>query len=392
MKIYKVGGYVRDKILNLDPKDCDYVVVGSNEKEMLLLGYEQVGKDFPVFLHPKTKDEYALARKETKSGSGYNGFTIETNNITLEEDLFRRDLTINAMALTKDDKLIDPYNGREDLKNKTLRHVSEHFCEDPVRILRICRFSARYNFSIASETVTLMINMVNNGEFDSLTKERVWKEFEKVLTEPYLKNFFFYLDKVGALEKLPGFESSVYRNELADQNSHFDIIKKHSINDHQSYFTNNLLYTFSNMEKKVLSTWKIPTEYIQKINIFQDYQHDNNFYQYLSVEDKLNFIYKTKSLHSNKLAQEIIYSTTLRQQAELNNEDFNTVFNNELIVFNQDTQLLKELDYKTISEECLKEKISPKDKIKEIQIEILKNNYINIIFNQNLIKKPKFYN
>lgn len=194
MKIYLVGGAVRDKLLGLPVKERDYVVVGADENEMLKLGYQQVGKEFPVFLHPKTREEYALARAERKTGPGYKGFAVDASKtVTLEEDLKRRDLTINAMAETAYGELIDPYHGKQDLDQKILRHVSEAFAEDPVRILRVGRFLARYahlGFSVAPETTALMKQMVTAGEVNALVAERVWKELERALGEKNPEKFF----------------------------------------------------------------------------------------------------------------------------------------------------------------------------------------------------------
>jgi len=185
IKTYLVGGAVRDILLGLVPKDQDYVVVGSTPEEMLSLGFKQVGADFPVFLHPTTGEEYALARKERKTAPGYNGFETEFGaDVSLEEDLSRRDLTINSMAMSDDGGIIDPYGGEQDLKDKILRHTSGAFVEDPVRILRTARFAARYEFQVADETITFMAEMVNAGEFDALTPERVWVEFEKAFRSP----------------------------------------------------------------------------------------------------------------------------------------------------------------------------------------------------------------
>ena len=203
MKIYLVGGAVRDKLLGLTPKENDWVVVGATVDDMMKLGYKQVGKDFPVFLHPETKEEYALARTERKVGRGYTGFSFDTSpDVTLEEDLKRRDLTINAIAENPDGKLIDPYHGKEDLDKKLLRHVSPAFSEDPVRILRIARFAARFaelGFHIAPETTALMKQMVISGEVDALVAERVWKELERALAEKHPEEFFFVLADCDAL-------------------------------------------------------------------------------------------------------------------------------------------------------------------------------------------------
>ncbi|WVO01645.1 tRNA nucleotidyltransferase [Salmonella phage PHA46] len=211
MKKYIVGGFVRDKLLGLKPKDKDYVLVGAKENDIQYLisqGYEQVGADFPVFLSPQG-DEYALARVERKSGSGYKGFTVETEGVTIEQDLFRRDLTINAIAYDPVfQKHVDPYNGKTDLANKVLRHVSEHFAEDPLRVLRLARFATRYSdFTIHESTEEMVRNMVSSGDIDSLTPERVYVEFEKAFTERLPSTFIFHLKAWGAIKRLlPGLE------------------------------------------------------------------------------------------------------------------------------------------------------------------------------------------
>ncbi len=206
MKVYLVGGAVRDKLLGLKPKEFDWVVVGSTPEEMLSLGYQQVGKDFPVFLHPQTHDEYALARTEKKTGPGYTGFEVHASpDITLEQDLKRRDLTINAIAEDENGDIIDPFNGRDDLDNGLLKHVSPAFNEDPVRILRIARFAARFaqwGFRVAHGTNTLMRNMVEAGEVDALVAERVWSETEKALGEDHAERFFEVLRGCGALARV----------------------------------------------------------------------------------------------------------------------------------------------------------------------------------------------
>jgi len=206
MEIYLVGGAVRDSLLGLDIKDRDYVVVGATPEEMEALGYKPVGADFPVFLHPDTKEEYALARTERKSGRGYKGFTVFASpDVTLEQDLQRRDLTINAMAMDESGQLIDPFNGKRDLDNGKLRHVSEAFTEDPVRILRVARFAARFakkGFHVAHETNRLMKKMVENGEVDYLVPERVWVELEGALAENKPSQFFKVLRGCGALARI----------------------------------------------------------------------------------------------------------------------------------------------------------------------------------------------
>jgi tRNA nucleotidyltransferase (CCA-adding enzyme) len=203
MKVYVVGGAVRDELLGLDVQDKDYVVVGSTPEEMVAAGFTPVGKDFPVFLHPDTHEEYALARTERKSGRGYKGFTVySAADVTLEQDLARRDLTINAMAETPEGELIDPFGGKKDLEDGVLRHVSEAFHEDPVRILRVARFAARFGFRIADETMVLMKFMVDNGEADHLVAERVWQEFGRGLLEDHPERMFDALERCDFRPKL----------------------------------------------------------------------------------------------------------------------------------------------------------------------------------------------
>ncbi len=203
MQVYRVGGAVRDRLLGLPVKDIDWVVVGATPQQMLDLGYSAVGKDFPVFLHPRTHQEYALARTERKSGHGYTGFEVQASpDVTLEEDLLRRDLTINAIAEDEHGNLIDPYGGQADLAAKIFRHVSPAFAEDPVRILRLARFAARFDFAVAPETMALMQQMVADGEVDHLVAERVWQEMAKGLMEDKPSLMFEILRECGALARI----------------------------------------------------------------------------------------------------------------------------------------------------------------------------------------------
>lgn len=212
MQVYLVGGAVRDRVLNRPITEHDYVVVGATPEQMLALGFSQVGADFPVFLHPKTHDEYALARTERKTGNGYHGFSVHASpDVSLEEDLIRRDLTINAMAIEvnslfdtsfKTGEIIDPYHGLDDIKNRTLRHVSPAFAEDPVRVLRLARFYARYlsfGFDIAEQTIDLTRKMRDMGELNHLVAERVWAETHKALSEKSPDSYFDSLAKMGVL-------------------------------------------------------------------------------------------------------------------------------------------------------------------------------------------------
>lgn len=359
IRVYEVGGCVRDILMGLEPKDVDLVVVGATEEVMLALGFEQVGKDFPVFLHPKTGDEYALARKERKTAAGYNGFSVEVDNVSLEDDLLRRDLTINAMAKDSQGNIIDPYHGQEDLKNHVLRHVSKHFAEDPVRILRIARFSARYNFSIHPDTISMMKDMVDNGEFDSLTGERVWKEFEKVLTEKNLVNFFDNLETIGALSKVPGF-TSIKEKEF------FKVIQTQSSNR----FISNLLHTFSQMSKEDLKPWKMPAEHQKLINHFNDWKDNPLVYSYLSVEEKLNLIQQHRALHSTEdlfttLENVILYSNWKNNQT--------VSFESQKNIILSDIEKLKEIDYPSVIAQAKIDKVKPNEVVKSAQIALLNN-------------------
>lgn len=279
MKTYLVGGSVRDLLLGIKPKDRDYVVVGSTPEEMISLGYKKVGSDFPVFLHPTTSDEYALARTERKSGNGYKGFETDFNStITLEMDSSRRDLTMNSIAQDLETgEIIDYFNGREDLKNGILRHVSESFSEDPLRVLRVARFAARYDFKVAPETMQLMKELVSSGEMLHLTPERVWNETEKALGEEYPAIYFKVLKECGALQVLfPEFDDYAVSN-LRDM-----------------YYTNPL-YRYALMFFKipdaitVSNRLKTPTEYATLANIVSKYSKDfENFYN-LNNEECLQF-------------------------------------------------------------------------------------------------------
>lgn len=268
-KIYLVGGSVRDRLLHLPVVDHDWVVVGATPSELLALGYQQVGKDFPVFLHPITKEEYALARTERKSGKGYTGFICDfSKDITLEQDLIRRDLTINAIAMDEDGNLVDPYHGIDDIKLKLLRHVSPAFREDPLRVLRVARFAARYyhlGFRIASETQKLMEEMVLAGEINTLTPERVWKETEKALASSDPQVYFQVLKQCGALAIL--FPSLTLSYTVADA------LKKSTL------LTDDLTVRFAVLfgeltteAEKLCSQIKAPNQYTKLAIMVQQYR------------------------------------------------------------------------------------------------------------------------
>src|SRR5438132_8319326 len=203
MRTFRVGGALRDALLGLPVNDTDWVVVGATPEEMIEAGYLPVGKDFPVFLHPETREEYALARTERKHGRGYRGFEFFASpEVTLADDLARRDLTINAMARDEDGTLIDPYGGEADLRAEILRHVSPAFVEDPLRVLRVARFAARFGFKVARETKQLMRKIVASGELETIATERIWQEVARGLTEPHPARMLAVLRACGALARL----------------------------------------------------------------------------------------------------------------------------------------------------------------------------------------------
>lgn len=272
MQVYLVGGAVRDALMGLSVKERDWVVVGSSPQAMLAQGYKQVGKDFPVFLHPKTKEEYALARTERKTGHGYDGFEVYASpHVTLKEDLLRRDLTINAIAQDQDGKIIDYFAGVQDLQKKRLRHVSEAFSEDPLRLLRLCRFQARFEeFSIAPETLVLCQQMVSSGEVAYLTPERVWLEWQKVFQTGNPGVFLSALNRMGAWRVLmPGF---------SDIQADIDNITKaaEGIRDDRLFTTLGWYLSQADL-KKNLSRLRLPKDIIQLSQVVHDlydvYQH-----------------------------------------------------------------------------------------------------------------------
>ena len=235
MEIYLVGGAIRDRLLDLPSGEKDWVVIHATSSEMKHLGYKQVGKSFPVFIHPETGEEYALARKEVKTGTGYHGFDFDANpDITLEEDLSRRDLTINAIAENKDGEIIDPFNGREDLSNRVLRHISEAFKEDPLRVLRIARFRAKlfnFGFNIADETKELVAKIVASDELSSLVPERVWVETEKALNESRFDQYFKTLIEFGAFDQiypdLSGIDKDFFSQSIFQEASQANISSRY---------------------------------------------------------------------------------------------------------------------------------------------------------------------
>lgn len=292
MQIYLVGGAVRDQLLGRPVTERDWVVIGATPEEMLARGFKPVGKDFPVFLHPDTHEEYALARTERKIARGYSGFSFyAAPNVSLEEDLTRRDLTINAMAQTETGELIDPYHGREDLENKILRHVSPAFAEDPVRILRVARFAARFpDFKVHPETNRLMELMVSNGEVDALVAERVWQEFHKALQELHPQRFFDILNDCGALAKLfPELASS-----LAEINKRCEIAVSYTATVERFA----IIFTCLNLEQLsfVCDRFRIPREFRELTQLVIRYNQKYQTALNLSSEEILQLLEATDAM------------------------------------------------------------------------------------------------
>lgn len=290
MKKYLVGGFVRDKLLGLKPKDKDYVIVGATEKDITYLqsiGYKQVGVDFPVYLSPEG-NEYALARTERKTGNGYGGFTVNTAGVTLEEDLSRRDLTINSIAYDPVLHIhIDPFNGKKDLKDKVLRHTSPAFKEDPLRVLRLARFATRYaDFTIHADTEALAKDMVVSGELDHLVPDRVYVEFEKAFTEKKPSKFLTRLMKFGYYEKVFT-QLPVTKKKL----EMFDIISENCTEAHKPYYLWSMLLVKEEIKDSVLNgAIKIPVKYSKFSSYVSRFADDIKMFRRKTPEEQANIL------------------------------------------------------------------------------------------------------
>ena len=315
MEIYLVGGAVRDEQLGIPVSERDWCVVGSSKTELKSKGFMPVGKDFPIFIHPESKEEYALARTERKTQPGYHGFTFCTSkDITLEDDLKRRDLTINAIAKDKDGQIIDPYNGLQDIKNKTLKHVSEAFKEDPVRVLRTAKFAARFfqlGFKVAEDTIMFMQEMVRNNEIDALAPDRIWKETKEVLEGPNPHIFFNVLEDCHALSKIyPEFyhQLSDDKNKMLAQKSFLnlnalklsaELIGDPAINFVVMIFMDNDIcgkdYTQEKhlkIIKSITSRLPVPNNFLELAKLIF-YLRDYSLLEHSDAEELLDFFEKT---------------------------------------------------------------------------------------------------
>lgn len=293
MKIFRVGGAVRDQLLGLPVKDVDWVVVGATAEAMLEQGFRQVGRDFPVFLHPDTKQEYALARTERKTAAGYTGFVVHADpSVTLEQDLARRDLTINAMAQDEAGHIVDPYHGQRDLEKKVLRHVTEAFAEDPLRVLRVARFAARFfpqGFTLAEETLALMKKMVKSKELNALVAERVWTETERALAETDPLAYFEVLDRCGALAEVFPEIAETWRR---DSPSARDLLAALAKADHspQRRFASLAMSLSAEQLAQLSSRLRIGKSYTQLGELARKYVRRLHQFTTLEAEERLQLL------------------------------------------------------------------------------------------------------
>lgn len=312
-KTYLVGGAVRDQLLGLPINERDWVVVGATPEIMRHQGFRQVGRDFPVFLHPETHEEYALARTERKVGKGYTGFVCFADpSVTLEDDLKRRDLTINAIAKTKNGKLIDPYNGIDDLNKKILRHVSPAFSEDPLRILRVARFAARLgNFTVHSTTNRLMQAMVTAGEIAALKPERVWQEFVRALSEPYPYRFFAVLQRCGALAELfPAIAKHLPVIKL--------VLTKTSITAAPTTVRFATLFAQASVAevKAFCHRWRVPNAYQELAELLVKHRNLFKHAKQLSASQLLRFLAQTDAFRRQARFAELLQAAALITQPQ----------------------------------------------------------------------------
>ena len=326
MDVYLVGGAVRDRLLGLTTQEKDWVVINATPSDLKSLGYKQVGKSFPVFIHPKTGEEYALARKETKSGKGYYGFKIDSNpNVTLEEDLNRRDLTINAIAEDNKGQIIDPFNGQQDLSNRVLRHVSDAFVEDPLRVLRISRFKAKLhdlNFEIAPETKKLLEEIVESGELKTLVPERIWQETYKALCEPRFDQYFQILIDLRALNQV--FPEITHMNSDFSQSHIIQAAIKREVSPKIKFCSIFLVM----LENKHQCLKDIVTAMQERMNIPNDFKNlvllveniypilfssDSNEKKELSAEQCLNIIEKLDALRKPSNLEQVLEVISLKK-------------------------------------------------------------------------------
>lgn len=358
MKVYLVGGAVRDMVMGIEPKDRDYVVVGATPQDMLDLGYKQVGADFPVFLHPDTGEEYALARVERKTGVGYHGFkTDHSPNITLEQDLLRRDLTMNSMAMDEDGTIIDPYGGQKDIQSKMIRHTSAAFEEDPVRILRACRFAARYGFHIHPETRAFMIAMVNRGELHHVTRERIINEIRKGFGEKNWVTMVREMTACGASDVVRPFHYGYHQIQRVRDPKQIGSIEKETCHLAKiaiaTYGFKEMTYNdcidwhFSKDEAKIISAVNGPV--CAKFLTQQGYRQ-------MDAEKRVTFIAESGVLNNPKLAEILgkMYKWFYYEECFATSHRY----------LEEDLKSLSEIDYEGVVEDGKQQGVSPRDAVK----------------------------
>ncbi len=326
MNVYLVGGAIRDRLLGLTSQEKDWVVINATPSDLTKLGYKQVGKSFPVFIHPKTGEEYALARKEIKSGKGYYGFKIDANpNVTLEEDLYRRDLTINAMAEDNTGQIIDPFNGQKDISNRVLRHVSNAFVEDPLRVLRVSRFKAKLhdlNFEIAPGTKKLLEEIVESGELQTLVPERIWQETYKALCEPRFDQYFQTLIDLKALTQL--FPEITHMNSDFSENHIVQSAIKKGVSPKIKFCSIFLVMLENNRQslKDAITAMQdrinIPNDFKNLVLLVENiypmlFSSDSNANKEFNAEQCLNFIEKLDALRKPSNLEEVLEVISLKK-------------------------------------------------------------------------------
>lgn len=379
MNIYLVGGAVRDLVLGLTPRDYDYCVVNSSPAELVALGFEQVGQDFPVFLHPRTGEEYALARSERKSDVVKSGFEVSTDNISIEEDLRRRDFTMNSMAIevrvdemgrseiVEPRHIIDPYGGQEDLRTNTLRHTSEHFREDPLRILRGCRLAAVYNLTFAPSTWELIRDMVAQKELEQITQPRIFLEFKKAFAYPQTADFLNFLCAAGLQNYIPYLRpieqdlksALLFAEESFKKSEHLDIYQ-----GFETQIKAVLAFSQSGLAYKEYLKNHIAPGYADFIHMYAQYTEILKDYAAQSPEKKLALIKATKSMHIDFTAQ-VLFFVAFCEKQDL------ALYHHNVATFAADNQLLKGVNYE--------EKIEAIDKkergnyIQNLQLSVLQN-------------------
>ena len=385
MKTYLVGGAVRDKLLGIPTEDRDWVVIGSSPAGMLELGYVQVGNDFPVFLHPTTKEQYALARTEKKIGFGHTAFDFNiSSKVTLEDDLKRRDLTINAIAESNDGKLIDPFGGVSDIKNKLLKHVSNAFYEDPLRVLRVARFHAKLaslGFSISPDTLSIMSEISQSGELETLSPERIWQEFQKSLATPTPDKFILTLEECGALKallpeltiKLQTLNSLRCASTLSKETNIRYAALMHDIgnslldNSRQAKLANSQVYELK-FQSEVKKRFKVPNDHGALAALVCEHHEKMSRLKQLGAEELLSIIESSDAIRRPERFEKFLTVCEAISKASLRHE--NNTQNNLL---SEVLKIVSDVDVKTLMQNQPEQKA--REVIRQHRLQII-NKYV----------------